>query len=438
MSDDLPLAGRLLALFDHLGLARAHVATQIPADLAGLTAAHPERLAGIVLCAPVRLDPAPFAAVAERLLLIAGEYGPTFEATLRAAGRLAGAERYVLDGYEAQGWSDVAADRTAELAERMIRSLSRFPADMPRAAAAEGTHAGIRYRIEGAGPALFLLPFFLAPSQWIPAIARLSREFSVVTLGGRHLGGVAMLEDRARAPTYQAMFRTIVDLLAPQPGEAILDVGSGAGSLDRILAHRLGGANSITALDANRSLLYEAELLAADEGLAGAVWFVPGNAEALPFPDRSFDCVFSVTVLEECDADRAIGEMLRVTRPGGRVGIVVRAIDLPQWWNLDLPEAIGRKITQPPQSVGRGEVADRSLYRRMRQHGLSDLACFPFLVTLDRPEGPIWHYREDHVRSLLTADERQVWQEARSRAEAERVLLMAHPMHCAVGTKSPG
>ena len=91
-----------------------------------------------------------------------------------------------------------------------------------------------------AGPALMLLPFFLAPSQWAPAIERLARQFTVITLGGAHLGGVATLEDRARAPTYQAMFRTLIDLMAPKPGEAILDVGCGAGSLDRLLARRLG------------------------------------------------------------------------------------------------------------------------------------------------------------------------------------------------------
>ena len=55
--------------------------------------------------------------------------------------------------------------------------------------------------------------------------------------------------------------------------------------------------------------------------------------------------MFSVTVLEECDADKAIAEIVRVTRPGGRVGIVVRAIDLPQWWHLDLPDAIRAKVT---------------------------------------------------------------------------------------------
>jgi ubiquinone/menaquinone biosynthesis C-methylase UbiE len=435
MTEELSSTARLLALLDHLGIAKAHIATQIPADIAGLAAAHAERLGGIVLCAPVRLNPAPFAALAERLLMIAGEYGPTFEVCLRAADRLQGAQRSVLDGYEALGWSDVAADRNAELAAAMTGFLGRFSADVPRPPASEGSHAGISYSIEGNGPALLLLPFFLAPSQWAPAIPQLAQHFTVVTLSGRHLGGIAALEDRARMPTYRAMFRTLIDLIAPQPGEAILDVGCGAGSLDRLLAQRLGSTNPITAIDVNPFWLREAEALAAEDGLGGMIRFTPGNAEAAPFPDNSFDAVFSVTVLEECDADRAIAEMVRVARPGGRIGIIVRALDLPQWWNLDLPEPIRRKITPPPQSVAAKGVADASLYRRMRQAGLDALSCFPTLVTLDRPDGPIWRYREDHVLSLLDGEELAIWHAARDRAAQEGLLLTAHALHGAVGHK---
>jgi len=239
-------------------------------------------------------------------------------------------------------------------------------------------------------------------------------------------------------PTYRAMFRTLIDLIAPQPGEAILDIGCGAGSLDRQLAQRLGSANPITAIDVNPFWLREAEALAIEDGVAGTIRFLPGNAEAVPFPDNSFDAVFSVTVLEECDADRAIAEMVRVTRPGGRIGIVVRATDLPQWWNLDLPDSpegrpIRRKVTPPPQSVAAKGVADASLYRRMKRAGLADLTCFPTLVTLDRPDGPIWRYREDYVLSLLDPEELEVWQAARSEARQQGLLMMAHPLHAGVG-----
>jgi SAM-dependent methyltransferase len=387
MSDDLSPAARLIAVLDHLGLGRAHVAAQLPGDLAELAAANPDRLGGIVLCAPFFLDPAPFLRLADRVLIVSGEYGPTSDMTVRAAARLSAAERHVLDGYEAQTWSDIAADRTAELTERMIGFLARFAADAPRSAAIAGNHAGISYRIEGSGLALLLLPFFHAPSQWTPAIPLLARHFTVVSLGGRYLGSIAALEDRARAPTYRAMFRTLIDTIAPRPGETILDVGCGAGSLDRLLAHRLGGTNPITAIDLNPFYLKEAEALAAEEGLAGEIRFLPGSAEALPFPDAAFDAIFSVTVLEECDANRAIAEMVRVVVPGGRIGIIVRSLDLPQWWNLDLDEPIRHKISPPPRSVAAKGVADASLYRRMRLAGLGDLVCFPSLLTLDRPQG---------------------------------------------------
>ncbi|MFO1160210.1 MAG: methyltransferase domain-containing protein [Reyranellaceae bacterium] len=438
MSDDsLSPAERLIALWDHLGLGVAHVATQMPGDIADLATRFPERLGGVVLCVPTRLDPGPFAAVGERLLMVSGQGGLSAEVTARARSRLPGAKRHVLDGYDAPGWADVMADRTDEIVREMAALLATQKADTPASDRREGEHAGITYRLEGAGPALLLLPFFLAPSQWVPAVATLSQHFTVVTLGGRHLGGVAALEDRARAPTYQAMFRTLIDLMAPAPGETFLDIGCGAGSLDRLLARRLGSANPITAIDVNGFLLSEAAALARADGVAAAIHFTPGSAEALPFADASFDCLFSVTVLEECDADRALAEMVRVARPGGRVGVIVRSIDLPQWWSVAMPEPIRSRMVVPPQSVAAKGVADASLYRRAKAAGLVDLVCFPSLVTLDRPDGSIWRYREDHLLSSLTPDETATWRGARNQAHEQGLLFMAHPMHCVVGRKGP-
>ncbi len=431
---------RLLALWEHLGLATAHVATPIPGDLAQLASRHSGHIAGIVLCVPSRLDPAPFIEVADRVLMIGAERGPSAAATARAAAVLPAAGRVVLAGYEAPGsWADAVADRGEEIGRAMTGFLERraaagHAAATPRGVAEEGTHAGITYRIRGTGPALVLLPFFLAPSQWEPAIPALAQHFAVVTLGGPYLGGVASLEDRARNRSYQSMFHGLIDCMAPRPGEAILEVGCGAGSLVRLLAKRLDGANPITAADVNPFLLREAAALAAADGVAEAIRFTHGNAEALPFPDHAFDCVYSVTVLEECDAGKAIAEIRRVLRPGGRAGIAVRALDMKQWWNLNLPEPILRQVDTPPYSVGPAGVADRSLYRRMREAGFADLVCFPTLVTLDRPGGPIWRNREDHMLSLLSPEERAQWQAERNRAAADGLLFMAHPLHCAVGT----
>jgi SAM-dependent methyltransferase len=426
-------ASRLAALMDHLGLARAHVATQVASDVAQFAAQYPERIGGLVLCAPTRLDPAPFEKLTARLLLISGDKGLTAQTAEAAQARLSQARNHVLQNYAAAAWSDVIVDRGGEVVATMTAFFADAPA-VPAAAPASrsGAHAGLTYRIEGAGPPLILLPFFLAPSQWDPTLPELARHFTVIRLGGAHIGGVAALEDRARAPSYRAMFRTLVDLMAPEPASRILDVGCGSGALDRQLAERLPGAR-IDAVDVNPFLRREAAALAADFG--DRIRFAPGSATALPFPDQTFDCVFSVTVLEECDAEKAIAEFMRVAQPGGRIAIVVRAIDLPQWWNLKLPPAIKAKADVPPQSVDPSGVADASLYARMRRAGLVDLVGFPTLVTIDAPDGPIWRYREDHVLAQLTPAETEVWHAARAAALRDGTLLHASALHCAVGRK---
>lgn len=442
-SDAMPTRDRLVSLLDHLGIRRAHVAAQIPADVSDLAAQLPDRVGGVVLCVPTRLDPVPFTAVAERVLMIASERGMTNAVTQRALERLPGARREVIDGYEALGWSDAVADNPSQIAAAMTSFLRRQPADMPgRSLPANGSHAGVTYKVTGSGPVLLLFPFFLAPSQWAAAVPALAEEFTVVILGGAFVGGVAALEDRARAPTYQALFRTMIDQMAPRAGQTFLDVGCGAGSLDRLLARRLAElgspAASITAVDVNPFLLGEAAELAKSEGFEQAISFGLGSAEELPFADASFDASFSVTVLEECDADKAIRELVRVTKPGGHVGVIVRSIDLPQWWSMALPEDLRPVTDVPPQSVAVKGIADASLYPRMRKAGLEQLVCFPTLVTLDRPGSPIWRYREDHVLSQLTGEKLSAWLRARDESEAAGNLMMAHPLHAAVGRVRAG
>jgi hypothetical protein len=91
-------------------------------------------------------------------------------------------------------------------------------------------------------------------------------------------------------------------------------------------------------------------------------------------------------------------------------------------------------VAVPPQSVGPRGVADASLYRRMQAAGLGALVCFPWLVTFDQPDGPIWRYREDHVLAQLSEAETALWRNATAAARSDGLLFMANPLHCAVGT----
>ena len=105
--------------------------------------------------------------------------------------------------------------------------------------------------------------------------------------------------------------QTVFELAAPSPGERVLDAGCGTGLYSRRLLER--GA-VVSGIDADPGMLAAARLK------APAAALVEGDVTALPFPDDSFDLSLAVTLL--CfveDPPRAVAELVRVTRPGGRV-----------------------------------------------------------------------------------------------------------------------
>ena len=432
MIDTQTLAARLAALWDHLGLSAAHVATQMPADLAEFAADHPARIAGLLLHEPTGFDATRLRALEDRIVIVAGDGGLTAQVAASATAALPRARSIVLHGYAQPIWADHVRDRSATI----IEALRSLPGSAPAANLPQGSglHAGISYNIQGSGPALVLFPLFLAPTQWEAALPDLTAHFTVIRLGGAYLGGVALLEDRARSPSYAGMVRQMLDLIAPAPGETMLEIGCGSGALSRIAAQR-GGGGPITASDLNPFLLSEAAFLAAQAGLAGQISFVEANAEHLPFPDASFDHVFTVTVLEECNAEIALQEAWRVMKPGGRLGVIVRAIDLNYHWQLDLPEALRRKTEAAPALVGPQGVADRSLYRRVKQAGFELVHCFPSTPAFSDLAGPFWQYLIARVEPRLDEAERSIWRAAVQAAREEGVLFVTCPHHCVVAVK---
>ena len=365
--------------------------------------------------------------------MIAGERGMTAEVTARAEPRLPGSRRVVLPDYDAPGWADVVADHTDAIVVDFAQP--RIGEHFPTLARRLREPRRITFQVHGLRTLPVLLPFFWRHRSGNPR----SRRWRNPSPSSSSAAAIWVASQPWRTapmgPSYAAMINGLFDEMAPVDGETILDVGCGSGALDRLLARRFGGNNPITATDVNPFLLREAASLAAEDQLADRITFRQGNAERLPFPDASFDHAFTVTVFEECDADRALRELFRVVRPGGKVGVIVRAIDMPQWWHLELPEAVRRKANVPPQSCGPRGVADASLYRRMREAGFEQLTCFPTLVTFDRPDGPIWRYREDHVLSQLTEAETAIWHSATAAARQAGLLFMANPLHRAVGRK---
>ena len=106
-----------------------------------------------------------------------------------------------------------------------------------------------------------------------------------------------------------------------QPGETVLDLGSGGG-LDVLLsARRVGPSGFAYGLDASNDMLTLARANAASAGMHN-VTFVHGRIEDIPLPDDHVDVVISNCVVNlSSDKPGALAEVFRVLRPGGRVGI---------------------------------------------------------------------------------------------------------------------
>ena len=132
----------------------------------------------------------------------------------------------------------------------------------------------------------------------------------------------ARLERRARAEDEVAARDTYLGLLEIADGERILDVGCGSGAVTREIARRVGHRGLAVGLDPSPALLAVARQLAQEAGLGDRVEFHEGSALRLPFPDGSFDAVVCVTVLSHVPrGEAAIPEMVRLLRPGGRLGV---------------------------------------------------------------------------------------------------------------------
>ncbi|PSL04007.1 ubiquinone/menaquinone biosynthesis C-methylase UbiE [Haloactinopolyspora alba] len=117
---------------------------------------------------------------------------------------------------------------------------------------------------------------------------------------------------------FEPFARRLVDHAAVLPGARVLDVGCGTGAVARAAARRLGHTGTVTGIDINPDMLATARRVTADAD--AAVEFHQADVTDLPFDDATFDAVLCQQAVQFFD-DRvaALGEMRRVTAPGGRV-----------------------------------------------------------------------------------------------------------------------
>jgi ubiquinone/menaquinone biosynthesis C-methylase UbiE len=114
--------------------------------------------------------------------------------------------------------------------------------------------------------------------------------------------------------------RDVLDALHLQGDERVLDVACGPGNTTRAMLAELGPSAEMVGFDAAATMLRQAVAETDDERAS----YVHGDAHTLPFPDDAFDAVSCQAALHLMhDPSHALGEMVRVLRPGGRIALLV-------------------------------------------------------------------------------------------------------------------
>jgi len=152
-------------------------------------------------------------------------------------------------------------------------------------------------------------------------------------------GAQAAAYERGR-PSYPP---DAIDWLLPPGARDVLDLGAGTGKLTARLVER---GLDVVAVDPIAEML---------EVLATALPGTPallGTAEQIPLPDNSVDAVLVAQAWHWFDASRAIPELVRVLRPGGRLGLVWNTRDERLGWVKELDAIIGREDARDVVDAG--------------------------------------------------------------------------------------
>jgi len=151
--------------------------------------------------------------------------------------------------------------------------------------------------------------------QQLPEADKAGRVAAVFdSVAGRY----DLMNDLMSAGLHRLWKRALIERSAVRPGERVLDLAGGTGDLARLFAARVGAQGAVVLADINRSMLAVGRDRLLDAGRV--LPLVQCDAEALPFPSASFDCVAIAFGLRNVTRkERALAEMARVLAPGGRL-----------------------------------------------------------------------------------------------------------------------
>jgi demethylmenaquinone methyltransferase/2-methoxy-6-polyprenyl-1,4-benzoquinol methylase len=129
-----------------------------------------------------------------------------------------------------------------------------------------------------------------------------------------------LMNDLMSGGVHRLWKRITIEASAVRPGHKILDIAGGTGDLSYQFARRVGKEGLVVLADINASMLTVGRDRLVDRGVVGNIQFAQTDAQYLPFPDNTFDCITIAFGLRNVtDKDLALRSMLRVLKPGGRL-----------------------------------------------------------------------------------------------------------------------
>jgi demethylmenaquinone methyltransferase/2-methoxy-6-polyprenyl-1,4-benzoquinol methylase len=152
-------------------------------------------------------------------------------------------------------------------------------------------------------------------------------------------------------------------------GDRVLDLAGGTGDVAALLLPRVGDKGEIVVADINAEMLRVGRNRLLDRGLLQGLRWTQVNAEALPFPDESFDAVtIAFGVRNVTDKAKALGEMQRVLKPGGRA-LILEFSKVNQSWLAPLYDFHSFQVLpRIGKLVAHDEGSYRYLAESIRKH----------------------------------------------------------------------
>src|SRR5215203_148263 len=196
-----------------------------------------------------------------------------------------------------------------------------------------------------------------------------------------------------------AQRKATLERLALRSGESVIDIGCGPGFLCDEMAEAVGENGRVLGVDISDDLL----TVARERNARSRLTYEHGDAERLDQPEASFDVAVSVQTLEFLnDPDRAIAEMFRVLKPGGRALILNTDWDRVAWYASD-PDRMAR-VRRAWEAHCAHPRLPQTLVTRLRRAGftIAALSTFPIVNTRLEP-GTYSHGLLELMRDFLQA-----------------------------------